>query len=87
MTFREEAIPEFLAIFEESKSNIRAFEGCLHLELLRDLNQSNVLFTFSFWDGEQSLDRYRQSQLFKNTWKKTKALFSERAEAWSVKEI
>jgi len=84
MTFREAAVPDFLAIFEESKPKIRAFEGCHHLELLRDLQRPNVLFTFSFWENEEALGRYRQSELFKTTWKKTKALFSERAEAWSV---
>ncbi len=85
MTFREEAVPGFLEIFEESKGKIRAFEGCHHLELLRGVDQPNVLFTFSFWEGEKALDQYRQSALFKNTWKKTKALFAERAEAWSVR--
>lgn len=84
MTFREEAVPDFLTIFEESKTKIRAFEGCNHLELLRDLTRPNVLFTLSFWENEAALDRYRQSELFKNTWKKTKALFEEKAEAWSV---
>jgi (4S)-4-hydroxy-5-phosphonooxypentane-2,3-dione isomerase len=84
LTFREEAIPEFLAIFEESKSKIRAFEGCRHLELLRNVNQPNELFTLSFWENEAALDRYRQSEFFKITWEKTKVLFAGKPEAWSV---
>ncbi len=84
MTFRAEAVPEFLAIFEESKLKIRAFNGCQHLELLRDTSQPNTLFTLSHWQSEAALDAYRQSDLFISTWKRTKLLFAEKAEAWSV---
>lgn len=84
LTFREEALPEFLAIFEESKSSIRAFEGCRHLELLQTAGQPAVLFTLSLWENEAALDRYRQSELFKTTWEKTKVLFGGKPEAWSV---
>ena len=87
LTFREEAIPAFLAIFEESKAKIKATDGCLHLELLRGTEQSNILFTYSFWESEAALDAYRHSGLFKKTWKKTKVLFAERAEAWSAEVV
>lgn len=87
LTFREDAVPEFLAIFEASKEKIRAFEGNLHLELLRDTAQPNVLFTLSLWENEQALEAYRQSELFKSTWEKTKALFAGKAEAWTVEGI
>jgi heme-degrading monooxygenase HmoA len=43
-----------------------------------------VLFTFSIWDSEAALENYRQSDLFRDTWAKTKALFAEKAEAWSM---
>ncbi|HFA51948.1 MAG TPA: antibiotic biosynthesis monooxygenase [Bacteroidetes bacterium] len=87
LTLREEAIAEFLTIFEESKTKIKASEGCLHLELLRGAKHTNILFTYSFWENEAALDAYRRSGLFKETWKKTKALFAERAEAWSVEVV
>ncbi len=84
LTFREEAVPDFLQIFEDSKLTIRAFEGNLHLELLRDLNHPNVMFTLSIWENEAALDAYRRSDFFQVTWQKTKTLFAEKAEAWSV---
>ncbi len=87
LTFREEVIPDFLAIFENSKAQIRAFPGNLHLELLRDVKRRNVLFTLSHWQDEQALEAYRKSELFKTTWEKTKALFAEKAEAWSVEVV
>ena len=84
LTFRAELVPDFMSIFEESKEKIRAFDGNLHLELLRDLAQPNVLFTLSFWENEQALENYRASELFNTTWARTKALFAEKAAAWTV---
>jgi heme-degrading monooxygenase HmoA len=43
-----------------------------------------MLFTLSIWDDETALEAYRQSELFQTTWAKTKVLFAEKAEAWSV---
>ena len=84
MTFRPETIPVFLNDFEKIKNKIRNREGCHHLELLRGVNGSNVLFTYSYWESEEALNAYRQSDLFKRVWKNTKEKFAERAEAWSV---
>lgn len=47
MTFRSEELGTFAEIFEGSKAKIRAFPGCQHLELLRDLDQPNVGVTGS----------------------------------------
>lgn len=84
LTFQEDKTADFLAIFEASKSAIRNFEGCLHVELLRLKTQENVFFTFSIWKDENALENYRKSELFQTTWNKTKALFSEKPKAWTV---
>ncbi len=85
MTFREEAVDTFITeVFDQSKARIRAFEGCRHMELLRNKTQPNLLFTLSIWDDEAALNVYRASALFADTWAKTKALFAEKAEAWTV---
>ena len=84
MTFRQNEINNFVSLFEERKHLIRHFAGCQHLELWQDANRSNVFFTYSIWETEECLDHYRFSELFKDTWTKTKALFEERANAWSV---
>ncbi|MDX1407112.1 MAG: antibiotic biosynthesis monooxygenase family protein [Saprospiraceae bacterium] len=77
----------FLGIFERSKVQIRAFPGCQYLELVRDRRDPQIFFTISIWSDEQSLDTYRHSELFKKTWRATKALFAERAQAWSTDRI
>jgi heme oxygenase (mycobilin-producing) len=86
MTFMPEKVNEFLEIFNSSKQLIRNFEGCSHLELLNDINSPNIFFTYSYWQCETHLNNYRDSELFGSVWKKTKPLFSAKAEAWSVEQ-
>jgi len=84
MTFRPEEIENFTKLFEERKHLIRGFEGCQHLELWQDVNNPAVFFTYSYWESEQHLDHYRFSEFFKDTWSRTKALFADKPQAWSV---
>ncbi len=84
LSFQPDKVATFLHNFEENKAQIRAFPGCHHLELLRSTDQPNIFFTYSFWNHEDSLNAYRQSELFGIVWKQTKILFAEPAEAWSV---
>lgn len=85
MTFRPEAVEAFRReVFEQSKDRIRAFPGCQHMELLQQRGQPHILFTLSIWESEAALEAYRQSDLFRNTWLRTKAGFAEKAEAWTV---
>jgi heme-degrading monooxygenase HmoA len=87
MTFQEDKIEDFLLIFNRSKEKIRGFDGCQHLELLRDLNAHNVMLTYSYWLSEQHLTTYRDSELFKTTWAATKILFSDKPEAFSSERV
>lgn len=84
MSFDPDRVEEFLALFEQVKEQIAAFEGCEGLTLLRDAAQPNVLLTYSYWESEEALNRYRFSDLFKSTWAGTKALFNDKPVAWSL---
>lgn len=86
MTFRPEEVENFQALFRERKERIRHFEGCTHLELWQDAHNPNIFFTYSNWESETYLDHYRFSDFFKDTWSKTKALFAEKPNAWSVNQ-
>lgn len=87
MTFQPEKVADFLDVFEQSKEKIRAQQGCHRLELLRDLNQPNIYMTYSYWDNATALNKYRDSELFKTTWAKTKVLFAEKPVAYSVERL
>ena len=87
MTFRAEEVDNFLALFEASKNKIRKFEGCQHLELLKDYNQSNIFSTYSIWESEAALNDYRNSALFAEVWRETKAKFEAKPIAFSSKKF
>ncbi|MEM9895444.1 MAG: antibiotic biosynthesis monooxygenase family protein [Bacteroidota bacterium] len=86
MEFAADKVQDFLRLFDRVQSKIRRSEGCLHLELCRDANNANIYFTFSIWDSEQDLERYRASDLFAVTWKETKTFFNGKPEAFSLIE-
>jgi len=89
MTFIPDKVNDFVENFNTWKIQIRNMPGCSHLELLQDIQCTNVFFTYSYWNSENDLNNYRNSELFEKVWTKTKILFTAKPEAWSVlqKEI
>jgi heme-degrading monooxygenase HmoA len=87
LTIQYEKTAEFIALFNESKSLIKNSPGCRHVELLNDIHQPTIFFTHSHWDSEEHLNQYRDSDLFKNIWPKTKILFADKPEAWSLQSF
>jgi quinol monooxygenase YgiN len=87
MQFQAGERESFLEIFKASKHLIRNFGGCQHLGLYNEAGHPEVFFTYSVWTSAAHLDAYRNSELFRTTWAKTKALFAAKAEAWSVEEV
>jgi len=81
-----EKVTEFLSVFDASKQLIRNMPGCTHLELLNDINSPSIFFTYSYWNSENDLNKYRDSDLFKTVWSQTKILFDAKPEAWSVEQ-
>ncbi|HSJ68765.1 MAG TPA: antibiotic biosynthesis monooxygenase family protein [Anditalea sp.] len=87
MTFQPDKVEGFLKIFNDSKTKIRGFKGCQHLELWQDHCQENIFTTYSYWEDESALNKYRESELFKEVWGQTKLLFSEKPRAFSQKKF
>jgi len=87
MGFHPENIETFLADFEEKKEYIRKSPGCRLLELYRGQQDKTIFFTYSYWDSEEDLNNYRNSELFKDVWSRTKVLFNKKPEAWSVDKV
>lgn len=88
MYFKPEEVDNFKQLFEERKEKIRNFHGCHHLELLQGVSESQtIFFTYSYWDSETDLNNYRYSDLFAETWKLTKQMFSQKAEAISTQKL
>ncbi|MEN9929387.1 MAG: hypothetical protein RLZZ231_1308 [Bacteroidota bacterium] len=77
----------FKAHFDSVKFDIRNAPGNRFLELYQDKNNPSLFFTYSYWEHEQDLENYRQSDLFNEVWTFTKKLFNDKPEAWSVSKI
>jgi len=87
LSFHEENIPAFLENFELMKEKIRNAPGNRFLELYQDKNNKCIFFTYSYWETEQDLEDYRNSELFDGIWNFTKKLFNDKPEAWSVDKL
>lgn len=87
MHFTEAGVEDFLEIFNAHKTAIRNFPGCLHLQLLKDAEDSNCYTTLSHWDKPESLEAYRKSELFRKVWSRVKSLFSKRPQAFSLEQF
>jgi len=86
MEFETARVDDFLAHFGRIHELIRNYPGVRHLELHRDTGRSNVFYTFSKWDSEAALEKYRQSELFKSAWGEVKPWFSQKPQAFSLIE-
>ncbi len=86
MEFKKEHADSFEAVFNDRKAFILAFEGCSFVELRRPVNEPCIFFTISHWDSTISLEKYRNSDRFRATWKEVKPWFSAKPLAWSLEE-
>lgn len=87
MHFTDAGVEEFLTIFNTYKNDIQKSEGCTHLELLKDVHESNTYTTLSYWNDDADLERYRKSELFGTVWGQVKTLFRERSQAFSLEKF
>jgi len=87
MKFKKACINEFKMIFSKNQAKIASSKGCEYLELWQDKNNAQTFFTYSIWQSEEDLNRYRNSTFFKQVWQNTKAKFEVKAEAWSLEQI
>jgi len=86
MKFRQEELPNFIQLFDEVKTSIAGFNGCSYLQLYKDVEEENSLYTYSIWESEKALNVYRDSDLFKSVWPATKAMFGGKPNAWSYSQ-
>ncbi len=86
LTFLPGKTEEFLGLYRATHEKIKASKGCSHLELLYDIHNPDVLFTYSLWDSEDDLLNYRSSEFFNYTWSRAKPLFAGEAEAWTLEK-
>jgi quinol monooxygenase YgiN len=84
MQFTPDSKATFIDIFYKKQPFIEGFEGCHSVDLMEDEADDMVLYTFSKWDENESLQKYRNSEMFIKTWKQVKPLFASKAQTFSL---
>ena len=87
MTLNPDKVKAFEQHFDQYQSHIRNFPGNQFLKLYQDIHHPHVFFTYSYWETENDLENYRNSELFYDVWQFTKKLFNDKPEAWSVDKL
>jgi quinol monooxygenase YgiN len=87
LTFQEEKVNDFLSFFETIKLKVNSFSGCLGMQLVQDVKNKNIIFTYSKWESEIELNHYRDSETFGEVWPTIKPWFEAKTEAWTTKVV
>ena len=85
LTFNKKNIDAFNKLYKQYEDDISSQPGCYSLELVEDSSNPYVRATISKWRDVESLNRYRDSELFGVVWPATKALFAAKPEVWTYK--
>ena len=84
LEFQEDKIDSFLSFFDTIKHVVNEFPGCYGMKLYQDIDNPTVVMTYSHWESQLDLDRYRDSDEFGTIWPKIKPWFAKKPDAWSV---
>ena len=83
LSIKPDCIKQFKSIFTEAAPHIRAFPGCLRLDLWQQVDLLGEFATFSHWQDTESLDAYRASELFRSRWATIRPMFSSEPRVFS----
>lgn len=83
LSFKPGKLEEFKRLYEGVVQQIRAYPGCLFVQLVADTEGQGDCYTISHWRSQESLDDYRHSPLFRSVWPRIKELLREKPWAQS----
>lgn len=84
LEFQEAHIQDFLRYFDSISDAVNSFPGCLGMKLYQEIDQPNIVMTYSHWQSTDDLEKYRNSEAFGKIWPTIKPWFGGRPEAWTV---
>jgi quinol monooxygenase YgiN len=87
LNFQDDKVDDFLSLFDQVVSKVNEQPGCLQMYMLRDIQNPSIFITYSIWESEEQLNKYRNSHLFSSIWPTIKPWFASKAEAWSMNKV
>ena len=87
MTVDEKNVGDFRKYFENYNQQIMQVDGCHHHDFLEDKNDPTTFFTYTTWETERQIERYRRSEMHRLHKEKMKEFYAKDDIAWTVEKI
>ncbi len=84
LKFHSDQVKDALDKLNSIAPKVRAQRGCKFLEISQGFHDKSEIITYSYWESQNDLNVYRQSDFFRAFWKDIRVNFQEPARAWSV---
>jgi hypothetical protein len=78
-------------IFNNFMSNLstekEGMDGCVHHDFFSNKQFRNVFYSYTIWESEKYLNKYRKSMLFKEVTTTLRSLCLSEPAAWTVENV
>jgi quinol monooxygenase YgiN len=78
-------------VFNHFMSNVKMekikLEGCVHYDHFGDKQYQNVFYSYTIWESERYLNKYRKSELFREVSSTLRSLCLTEPTAWTVENV
>jgi quinol monooxygenase YgiN len=79
-----EPFKRFMGILSEEKQKM---EGCVHHDFFSDKQYVNVYYSYTIWESQTYLKKYKKNPLFKEVTKTLTSLCLAEPHAWTVENV
>lgn len=88
MHIKTKDIVKFRDTFTNYQSQIKDFKGCMQHDIFCDKEKEEIYYSYTIWDSEKNLNKYRKSTLLKEINTNIIQYCSKDPQAWTIdKEI
>ncbi|OFX61669.1 MAG: hypothetical protein A2046_04560 [Bacteroidetes bacterium GWA2_30_7] len=61
-------------------------KGCMQIDMLNDKKIKDIYYSYTIWDNEENLKKYKNSDFYKELSSKVLPLCEKEPQAWTVDE-
>ncbi len=87
MTLKEAHVDSFKKRIPIISIEVRRVSGCMHNDIFRDKNKDNVFYSYTIWNSEEDIEKYLNSQYYKEIWNDLWDYFKIEPQAWKIDNI
>lgn len=76
----------FKQTLKDYQKALKEQKGCMHLDMFSDKKEKDIFYSYTIWDNDTNLKKYRKSALYKELSGKILPLCDKEPKAWTVDE-